>query len=239
MGLFKKTVPVVETATDQQSTKIILVCGAENGLIPFQIAHYLRNHEKDSEILLIDNSTTQDLYKAVPREGNIGNAYEISVVSNRQVTMDAFKKFNYVIVYLGYIPVDSQEGHNTLEYFDVADFVLLVSDFTLQSRDYMRHFDTHNLPLRLLFINKVTTRVSEKMLIDVMEDTILPSGTDVISLEFTEDDASGYIQFLYDGIRPLNKMSKEYQAAIATIAQDITKPDASLNTQQVESEEQE
>lgn len=214
MALFKKAAAVVKEAENKQDTKIILVVGAEHSIFPFHLAHSLKN--RGGDVLLIDNSISQDLFSAVPKDGEIGNAYEISVVSKRAVTMPTFKKFDFVIVYLGYTPDES--------YYDVADGIILLSDYTLVSRDYMAEFDAHNIPFQVVFFNKVTGRVSEKMLLDVMTKSPVKAGSEIHSLEFTEEDASGYIHLLYDGFYAISKMSKDYQSTLSALTNFVIAP---------------
>ncbi len=216
MKLFKKQETVTELAPSKTTTTIVTVVGTENGLIPFHIAHSLKNTKK-ADVLLIDNSISQSLFDAVPKIGDLGNGYEISVISNRQVTMDAFKKFDYVVVFLGYTK-DST-------YIEAADSIVLLSDYSKASRNFMVDFDNQEKPLQFVFFNKVTGRISEKLLIDSMEKIDVKAGTEIQSLEFTEEDAVGYISFQYDGFYPVGKMSKDYQTTMMTIIEKIHVPD--------------
>ncbi len=228
MKLFKKPEPEVQSVSQKSDSKVILVVGSENSLYPFHLAHFLKN-AYTADVLLVDNSISQDLFEAVPRNGNIGNAYEISVVSNRSATPAAFLKFDFVIVYLGY--------NKCPEYYACADRIILLSDYTLKSRRFMTDFDPEGLPVDVVFYNRVTGRVSERMLLDSMQKYDVKAGTEIFSLEFTEDDASGYICFSYDGFYALSKMSKEYQHTIEQIVARIMANNK--NEPAIESEEEE
>ncbi|ADL36217.1 hypothetical protein bpr_II280 (plasmid) [Butyrivibrio proteoclasticus B316] len=211
MSLFKKAAPVIQEAQDKSEPKLVVIVGSENSLFPLFIAQTIT--DEDSGVLLIDNSRTQDLYEPVPKDNKIGNADEVCVVSNRIYSPDVFKKFDYTIAYLGYNVQD--------DYIENADFIIVLSDYTLVSRDFLAQLELKNKPARIVFYNKVSTRVTEKMLLDVMQKNTALDTDVIVSLEFTEDDANAYINFLYEGTRSISTASKDMRNAIALLNKDI------------------
>ena len=213
MKLFSKKNQQVQEASVKQQTRLIVFAGSENGLFPFLTAVKLKNNEND--VLLVDNSQTHDIFSAVPKQGEIGNANEVSVVADRMITPEVFEKFDYVIAYLGYNYEES--------YYQQADLFVLLCDYTLVARQFMHDFDPQGTPVRLVFFNRISNRVSEKSLVDVMQHCTMASLGEFISLEFTEVDGAAYIGFLYEGYRSLSSMSREYQKAISIISNDAIK----------------
>lgn len=210
MKLFSKKKEQLQQAAAKQQTKLIVFAGSENGLFPFLTAVSLKNN--DNDVLLIDNSQTHDIFMAVPKLGDIGNANEVSVVADRMITPDVFEKFDYVIAYLGY--------NYEQEYYEQANQFVLLCDYTLVAREFMRNFDPLKKPMRVVFFNRISNRVSEKSLIDVMKHCDIVTLGEYLSLEFTEIDGNAYISFLYEGYRSLSSMTKEYQKAIQTLVKD-------------------
>lgn len=217
MGLFgkKAAAPQIQSAFAKHESKMILFAGSEHGIIPYHVAMQLMMSNPALDILIIDNSCSQDLFEPSLKEGDVGNVDGVSVLSARLITPEVFEKFDYIIAYLG---LNYDE-----EYYNAADYVVLMNNYELSARRFFENFSIKETPVRMLFYNKINPRVTEKYMIDQMINYQIPEDLEVIALEFTEDDASGYIGFLYDGRRPLNKMSKDYREAIMTLAKDITK----------------
>ena len=222
MKLFSKKTPVVQLTGTKPQSKLIVFAGTENCLPAYFTA--VKLHEQ-ADVLLIDNSQTHDLIEAVPKSGEFGNANEISVAANKMITPEVFEKFDYVVAYLGY--------NYDEEYCQAADLIVLVSDYTLVSKKFMSDFDPKDTPVRMLFINRITNRVSEKLLLDSMKHYQVSDGDSVLSCEFTEEDAAAYISFLYEGYRNFSSMSREYQKSISVIVKDA------VNGYQIAAQEEE
>lgn len=221
MGLFKKQKTAAVAADSvlapkKTATTIVVVVGAENAVYPFHIAHTLRN-TKQADVVLIDNSVTQVLFDSVPKIDGVGNGFEISVVSNRMISPEAFQKFDYVVVYLGYTPDTS--------YLEIANSIIILSDYSRENRNFLTNFNAFGKPLQFIFFNRVTGRVTEKMMLESMRNVDIKSGAELQTLEFTEEDAVGYLSFQYDGFYPVSKMSKDYQNTMQTVIQKIAEPE--------------
>lgn len=229
MGLFRKAKSNIYEATAKEDTKLILFEGTEKGIYVYHFVMQLALNRPEADILVIDNSYSQDLFEAIPRDGKIGNIYGTSVLSQRRMTPDAFKKFDYVVVYLGEC-IDQ-------EYILAANYTFVLSDYSIKSKKYLNAFTAPDTTdVQFIFINKVAPKVTEKLMLQDMTNYNVKPETELIVIELAEEDLVGYISWLYEGDRKFTSMSKEYTNAISAIATAIASgkksiPESNENTE--------
>ena len=214
--LKKKSEVEIINAGEKDETRIIVFTGSEKGIYPYHFALLLSAAAQDADILVVDNSVSQDMARVIPHEEGYAGAFgRVNVLSRRRFSPDAFQKFNYVIAYLGYVEDD--------EYMQNADAVFVMCDYGLKAYDFIR---TVNIPegknVMAVFTDKATSKVSEKL---ILAESTLANDTEKVITDISEEDLAGYIEYLYNGNHRLGTMSQIYREAQAQMVAAVTGTD--------------
>ncbi|MCD8082194.1 MAG: hypothetical protein LUE86_01380 [Clostridiales bacterium] len=230
MALFQSKKTFIEEAPVKEKTKLLVFFGTERGIIPVHTAQLLKTAEKQADILLIDNSESQDLYSSVPHTDGIGSVDDMYVLSRRKYTEEAFSRFDYVIAYIG--------RSINFTYADHADFLFPVNDYTPDSVELLKRtavmFPRHGQTTTMLFLNRATSKIREKNIL--AQIPYMGKGDLSLITEVAPEDRAGYINFLYNGKQKLSSMSGDYRNMIADICGIANEPLSSTyrkNTKQI------
>lgn len=220
MGLFRTNKTLIEEAPDHPDSKVLVFAGLEEPLFPFHVSKLLKAADAGLDILLIDNSRQQGIFSSVPNDGEIGNTSDgIYVLANREITEDAFAKFDYVIVYLG-TRMDSG-------YLGRADMLFLEHNYTPAATILLAGVPAvrpKEQKVAAVFFHRTGAKISER---DILKQIPYIEKEDLaVSMDLAIEDQTGKLSFLYNGAQAIAPMSADWKGALSEICSLIQGPKA-------------
>ena len=202
-------------AKAKEDPKRIVFYGKEYGLLPYHVAALLKKEAPEKEILLIDNSSMQDLYRPLPGTEDIKSAENGYVLSRRLYDESFCKNFDYTIAYLG--------TYYSEEYLLNADHICLCLGYFPWEQDFMNEksviHHTEGQTVIGIFLDKVSGKISEK---NILKNTPLQKGDHIYVSELDPADKACYLAYAYNGSQELSKMGNRWKELIVGLCSDIT-----------------
>ncbi len=220
MKIFNKNTTTAP-AVSKDETKVITFVGSENGMYVYHTIKLLQAAKHNIDILVIDNSVSGDLFNSVGGDEDVRMIGNFSMLRNRICNQEVFSKFDCVIVYLGKCADQ--------EYINISSKVYFLCDYSLEAFDLLRatelptdteEDDVVNNITNLIFINKISEKVSEERFYKAKEGCFTDKEKSISVVSLSDVNSATYIEWLWGGDRKFSKLSSDYREAVSKVAAD-------------------